>query len=366
MDHARRLGIHRSLEPLGSLPQPAWRVDSGPACGPDEIVIDVHRLNIDAASFTQMVAAARERLGWGPRQPLEPALEPAQRAELEAAVATAISQTVEQRGKMHNPVTGSGGMLTGTVLEVGPELAGQVDLRPGDRIATLVSLSLTPLHLERILAVHLDTDQVDVRGQAVLFASGLYARLPDDLPENLALAVLDVAGAPAQTAKLVKPGQRVVILGGGGKSGLLVTYEARKQAGPEGQIIVLDYGEASLERARQAGFADQVLRVDATRPVEAMTAVAAVTGGAMADVTINCVNVPGTEMASILATRGGGTVYFFSMATSFTAAALGAEGAGQDVTMIIGNGYTQGHADLAVNCLRESTTLRRMFAELYA
>ena len=89
------------------------------------------------------------------------------------------------------------------------------------------------------------------------------------------------------------------------------------------------------------------------------------TGGEMADVTINCVNIPNTELSSILATRDGGTVYFFSMATSFTAAALGAEGVGKDITMIVGNGYTKGHAAISLNVMRESPVLRRIFEELY-
>jgi L-erythro-3,5-diaminohexanoate dehydrogenase len=90
------------------------------------------------------------------------------------------------------------------------------------------------------------------------------------------------------------------------------------------------------------------------------------TGGKMADVTINCVNIPGTEMSSILSTRDMGIIYFFSMATSFTAAALGAEGVGRDVTMIIGNGYTRGHAEIALETLRESPKLRKIFEDLYA
>ena len=52
-------------------------------------------------------------------------------------------EIVATRGKMQNPVTGSGGMLTGVVAEAGPE--SPLGLEPGDRIATLVSLSLTPL-----------------------------------------------------------------------------------------------------------------------------------------------------------------------------------------------------------------------------
>ena len=96
-----------------------------------------------------------------------------------------------------------------------------------------------------------------------------------------------------------------------------------------------------------------------------MEAVARVTGGKMADVVINCVNIPHTEMGSILSARDGGRIYFFSMATSFTAAALGAEGAGKDVEMIVGNGYAKGHAEHALNLLRESDTLRRLFEMRY-
>jgi len=82
-------------------------------------------------------------------------------------------------------------------------------------------------------------------------------------------------------------------------------------------------------------------------------------------VTINCVNIPHTELSSILVTKDGGTVYFFSMATSFTAAALGAEGVGKDVTMIVGNGYTRDHAAISLHIMRESPALRKIFEQLY-
>ena len=40
------------------------------------------------------------------------------------------------------------------------------------------------------------------------------------------------------------------------------------------------------------------------------------------------------------------------MATSFAAAALGAEGLAADVTMLIGNGYVPGHAAFALDLVR--------------
>lgn len=329
-------GTHRVLEPKGVLPQPAWRLDSQTGPYDNELLVDVETLNVDSASFHQI----SESVGGDP-----------------VRIAAALTEIVAQRGKLHNPVTGSGGMLIGTVRRIGSAL--ETTLKPGDRIATLVSLSLTPLNLKRIKAVHPQSDQVDVEATAILFETGIYAKLPDDLPQTLALAALDVAGAPAQTARLTKPGSTVLILGGGGKSGLLCSYAA-KRAGAR-RVIAFDYSEASLTRARRLGAADEFIQGDARDALAVMQAI-----GEQADLTLSCINVPGAELSAILATKPDGMVYFFSMATSFTAAALGAEGVGSHVDMLVGNGYYPGHADITLQLLRESPLLRELFEELYA
>lgn len=337
-------GTQRVLEPLGVLPQGAWKIDNSMQICDNEILIDVAALNIDAASFTQIKQEANGDA---------------------ALIAQAVQDIVRQRGKMHNPVTGSGGMLIGTVRAIGAALADRSDLQVGDKIATLVSLSLTPLRIDEITKIHLHKDQIEIKGQAILFETGLYAKLPGDIPESLALAVLDVAGAPAQTARLVQPGDTVLVIGGGGKSGTLCAYEASKRAGPSGCVIGVSPFEKDCQRMRDLGWVDHALQVDATNALALMEAVAAVTNGKLADVVINCVNIPNTEMGSILSTRDGGKIYFFSMATSFTAAALGAEGVGKDVEMIVGNGYARGHAEFALSLLRESAPLRQLFEQLY-
>lgn len=322
-------GSHRVLEPVGVLPQAAWKLDNAMNIFNNELLIDVEVLNIDAASFRQM----REQAGD------------------ETGIAELILQTVRERGKQHNPVTGSGGMLIGTVREIGAEFKQKIEV--GSRIATLVSLSLTPLHLEQIHTVHTAACQISVTGQAILFQSGLFTKLPEDMPQEFALSLLDVAGAPAQTAKLVQAGDVVLIIGAGGKSGLLCLYEAKKRVGITGKVIALAYDVRDYERIARCALADVILRGDARSSLAILQQVEEVTDGRLADLTINCVDVPGTEMSSILCTREQGTVYFFSMATSFTAAALGAEGAGKDVRMLIGNGYTKGHAEMALDVGRK-------------
>lgn len=367
-------GLHRVLDaPVAGarpLPQAAQRLDTRRELWPDEVRIRVERLNLDAASFRQL---EQKHAGDGARI----------REEVLAIVA--------ERGKMQNPVTGSGGMLVGTVEEVGPE--SPLGLSVGDRVATLVSLSLTPLVVEDGLAGWDGrSEQVPTDGYAILFGRSVAARLPDDLPTGLSLAVMDVCGAPALTRRVVRDyveksgttGERsattaeksvrtvgsdsstvgsdssavtVAVIGGAGKSGSL-SLAAARDAGATHLIGVVPT-PTEAERLRAAGLADEVAIADARDPVALRDAV--LKAGGPADVTVVCVDVPGCEGGALLATADRGTVIFFSMATSFTAAALGAEGLAADVTMLVGNGYVPGHAAYALELVRGHDGVRTIF-----
>ena len=336
------IGLHRVLDPPGVLPQAAHRLDTDPEIREDEVRLRVERLNLDAASFRQLEQAHGGDGG---------------------AVRAAVLATIRDRGKMHNPVTGSGGMLIGVVEAAGPR--SPLGLAPGDRVATLVSLTLTPLAVDDDLARWDGLgEQVPCSGHAILFGRSIAARLPDDLPAGLALAVLDVCGAPALTRRVVDRAAAacgrppvVAVIGGAGKSGSLALAAARDAgAGRTIGVVPVAAEEAALTAS---GLADAVVRADARDPVALADAVGR--AGGPADVTVVCVDVPGCEHGSILATADGGTVVFFSMATSFAAAALGAEGLAADVTMLVGNGYAPGHADYALDLLRRVPAVREMF-----
>ena len=339
-----KYGTHRVIEPNGVLTQAAWKIDNDMTKHySNEIICDVISLNIDSASFTQI----EEACGGD-----------------EQKIGEMIMGIVAERGKQQNPVTGSGGMFIGKVAYIGEDLKDR-DLKVGDKIASLVSLSLTPLKIEKILAIHKDIDRVDIIGQAVLFESGIYAKLPDDMSEPLALAALDVAGAPAQARKLPKEGDSVLILGANGKSGVLCGYEAMKKVGPKGNVVGVVRNPAQVPALMELGVYNKVIVASATEPIAVLDAALAANDGKEYDISICCVNIESCEMSAILPVRDDGIVYFFSMATSFTKAALGAEGIGKDVTMIIGNGYTKDHAEITLNVLRENEKLRKLFDEKY-
>jgi L-erythro-3,5-diaminohexanoate dehydrogenase len=330
-------GLHRVLDDAVVLPQAAQRLDTRRDLWPDEVRVRVETLNLDAASFRQLET---KHHGDGD------------------AVRREVLEIVASRGKMQNPVTGSGGMLVGTVEEVGPD--STLGLAVGDRVATLVSLTLTPLVIEDGLERWDGLgEQVPTDGYAVLFGRSIAAMIPDDLPPTLSLAVMDVCGAPALTRRVVEQydAPSVAVIGAAGKSGSL-SLAAARQAGATRTVGVVPHeGEAAL--LRDSGLADHVVVADARDPIALRDAVAA-TGGPV-DVTVVCVDVPGCEGGAILSTADGGTVVFFSMATSFSSAALGAEGVAADVTMLVGNGYTPGHAAYALELLRGNAGVRSLF-----
>ena len=341
-----RFGAHRVLEPRGALPQPALRLDADfSAFWDNEIVVDVETLNIDAASFRQIEESAGE----------DP-----------DAIRGAVRAIVARRGKQHNPVTDSGGMLLGTIAHVGSAVDVSVTgAKVGDRIATLASLSLTPLRLDELREVRRASAQIDVSGKAVIPDGAPFAKIPTDLPERLALAILDVAGAPIQVARRAQEGMSVVILGAGGKSGALCAVEARRRVGATGRVIGLEAYEVYANDLRALGVCDEVLVLDAKNALAVHRAVLAANRGAEVDLSICCVNVEGAELPTILPVRDGGCAYFFSMTTSFGRAALGAEGVGKDVELIIGNGYARGHAAYALDLVRAEPKLQALFTRRY-
>ncbi len=345
-DILRSLGTHRVIEPRGALPQAAWKLDNTPVAQPSETLVDVAALHIDSASFTQ-IASVCDR-------------------EIER-MKDHILDIVTQRGKVHNPTTDSGGVLIGTIRQLDEIYGKAYDLAIGDTIVSLTSLSWLPLYLESIHAIHLDRSEIEVAGKAIFFRSNPLAKLPSDLPRNIVVAAFDVAGAPSRVATLVQPGQRVTVLGAGGTAGLLTLCALRQRLGSQGEIIAVEYNEQALQDVASLNVADVLVQGDATQALELVEKVREACAGQeyQADLAINVVNVPYTEFATILLTKPDGRILFFSMATSFTAAALGAEGIARQVEMHIGNGYMPDNGAVALQLLRDYPVLRAIFTRRF-
>ncbi len=331
------LGIHRVVSPRGVLPQAAERLDTSLPIYSDEVLIEVERLQIDSASLEQLKREANN----SPEKIMEQ-----------------IRGIVLKSGKLHNPVTGSGGILSGRVIQVGRE--SPCDFSLGDRVVTLVSLSLTPLTLEKIISVDLKSGQALVQGKAILFASGIAAKFPPEMEQMTALALFDVCGAPAWVHRKLSFSDKVLILGAG-KAGVLSALAALEVVSPQA-VWLSDICEEALGRVRRYGWGVNTFCADARDAVK-FQEILGVQKISPFDLVVDACNVPETEMASILATRPGGRIIFFNMATQFSRGVLSAEGIGRDVELIMGNGYAEGHSGFALQLFQKHPEIQSWFRD---
>lgn len=326
-----KYGRRRALDPPNSFPQFATRLDASPVIEASELLLAVSHLNLDSNSFRQLKEQCNQDV---------------------SLLKELVLNLVRTQGKMHNPITHSGGMLIGTVTEKGAQYPGVV--RVGDTVASLVSLTLTPLLIEEIEIISLHSAQLQIRGQAVLFASAPCCVLPADIEVQVALSVLDVCGAPRRMQVHAGAGDNILILGAG-KSGLLCAYAAlTKRANT---VTLFERSLARIAQLKHLAVPFQLRQVDVSRSAEYLA------HENRYDVVFDCTNVPNVEMASIICAKNSGTILFFNTATSFTQAALGAEGIGKFTTLIIGSGYYPDHAEFAFGLIRRYPVLYQLLNE---
>lgn len=332
----QRLGADRVLAPDRALPQPAGRLDPGGPVRPFEFELAVDRLCLDSTSFRNI----RERAGADP-----------------ARMAERILEIVSARGKMHNPETDSGGVALGTVTAVGESFDDAPAI--GTRVVTLASLTLTPLRLARISGLNPDSAQIEVEGHAYVCERAPWNELPGDLPLGAALELFDVYGAGSHTRALAPTNGTVCVLGAG-HAGKLALAAAR-DAMATGTLVAVDIDAAAVERLAEIGLCDIAVCTDLRDPLSALEACRAA-GAPPADLTVVVVNAGGCEPTSVLLTADTGTVLFFSMATSFQAAALTADGMGSGARLLIGSGFAPDVGSYALDLARRSPALREAMA----
>jgi L-erythro-3,5-diaminohexanoate dehydrogenase len=332
------LGTQRVLEPPGALPQAALRLNATLPMRRYEIELDVDTLCLDSTSFRQLVES-------NDHDPVK--------------VGETILGIVGERGKMHNPVTGSGGILTGTVRAVGETYRDPPPI--GSRIVTLVSLTLTPLRLETVGELDCDRAHVPVTGTAYLPSSSPWIVYPEDIPFDAAVAALDVCNAASQTRSLIDGDTHTVLVLGGGHAGLLALAAARDAPPSCARVVLMDADERVCERARTLNLCDVAIRADLRDAVESLKRLEDA-GVSRSDLTVVVVNAADCEAAAILLTADHGTVLFFSMATSFTKAALGSDGLASTARMLVGSGYAPDRGAYALELIRRDEQLQRAIA----
>lgn len=198
------------------------------------------------------------------------------------------------------------------VKEIGADLKESADVKVGDKIATLVSLSLTPLKIYEITDIDVDTEQVYCKADAVLFETGIYTKLPEDLGDKLSLAA-DGCGGGARTGRHSCQGGRYRGRHGRGQGGLLCLAEAQEARVSHGEGRVSGVFRRAVRGGCAAlGIADVVLQVNGQKPLETYEAYTRALNGKLSDFTVSTVSVSDTELSTHLVTDDNGMIYFLA------------------------------------------------------
>jgi L-erythro-3,5-diaminohexanoate dehydrogenase len=327
------VGAWRSLEPPGALPHLAERLDAASAANEHEAEVAVEMLNIDATSFRQL------------RESCE--ADPARMSE-------AIGGIVAERGKMQNPVTRSGGVLVGRIARLGGSF-WQNELVPGTRVVPLASLVATPLRLDSVGPVDPSDPQVPASGRAIVTGRMSCAVVPADLPLPAVLTALDVYPAASHAFALARPGYHVCVIGCG-HAGLAAVAAAREKLGSEGLITAVDASPAALAAVTAVDPSASCVLGDATDAL-GVAGLFVARGLPRADLTLLCTTVPGCEGTALVVTDDDGRILFFSTATSFAAAGLGADSISSPASLVIPNGYTPDRGEYLLGLVRRRPPL---------
>ncbi|MBF0367763.1 MAG: hypothetical protein HQK50_19505 [Oligoflexia bacterium] len=334
-------GTYRVLNPKGALPQQAWKIDNKISTPlPLELIMDVDFLMLDSTSMKQ--------------------LQESQKGE-KKKILERIEEIVHERGKMHNPITNSGGVMVGTVHSFGScfldvHAEEKQECVVGARIIPVVSLTALPLLIHH--CCDLEGDKILLKGKAVVFAGMRICIIPQEMSTSLALASIDISSLVPQVQRTLldilnkrgflsltkkSPVIHVLVIGLG-KAGMTALYTLKElqELHPHPmKILAVDYDKEKVNKIKELGLVTAAETIDAREASTLFSFVADHTEGEGCDLVINVVNVPGTESSSVLSVRQGvyrGSIIFFSMSTHFAHAALATDGVGKDATMIIGNG----------------------------
>lgn len=328
-------GMERVLTPPQVLPVSAWKLDNSREIFPNEMRIAVKGIHVEGTSFHQICVEANND---------------------EEKIREKIIDIVIKRGKLHNPVTDTGGILYGTVEEIGRTYDNGKGLKPGDEVLCNASLSAIPLQINKITEVHMAYTQIDVEGYAMLVNGIPVVRKPEGIPVNLLLFTFNESGTLYRVSQEVKDKKRFLVVGNNLMMSLLFGYTIRKIAGETAEIISLfDKRTEMVAKGKSVDALlmdvfNQIHYVNILKPIECMEQFKELDS---MDLTVNCADISGAETISILATKSGGTVVFANLISNYNIALYITESLSKQLDIRCADGYLEEYDEYDVGLVKE-------------
>ncbi|MEI8216842.1 MAG: sigma-54 dependent transcriptional regulator [Eubacteriales bacterium] len=328
-------GINRVIEPKNVLPTSAWRIDNKREIYSNEIRIDIKRLHIETTSFKQICIECNNN---------------------EEKIKERIIDIVIKRGKLHNPITDTGGVAFGTVDKIGKDYDNYLSLEHGEEVICNTSLATIPIYISKITHIDFAFSQIEVEGYTIAFNKCKIVRRPPELPINLLLFAFDESGSLLAVSKIAKDKEQFLIVGNNILTNMLFGLAIRNSRGEKANIVCL-IDKLSDIKISGKGF-DQLIslifseihHVNILRPTEC---IARLDMGNFFDLTINCADIPGAETINVLATKDSGVVYFANLINNYNIALYITEAVGREIEIKGAEGYIADYEEYDIELIRQ-------------
>ena len=327
-------GMKRVIEPQHVLSTSAWKVDNNREIYPNEIRVSIKKLHLESTSFKQICIESNNNID---------------------KIKDRIIDIVIKRGKLHNPVTDTGGLLYGTVEKIGEEYDNKKGLQIGDEIICNASLAAIPLYISRITKIDMAYNQVDVEGYAILFNEFPIVRRPEGVPLNLLLFAFDESGTMYTVSSCAKGKKNFLVVGSNLLTNTLFGFTIRKVAGPDARIVCLLDNKSevmikgkSIELLLNNVFSE-IYYVNILKPMECLESLQM---DSLFDLSVNCADIPGAETINILATKSGGTVCFANLINNYNIALYLTEAISRQLDIRCADGYLEAYDEFDIKIVQ--------------
>ena len=328
-------GLKRVAEPQYVLPTSAWKLDNSRNIYPNELRISVRRIHLEGTSFKQICTESNYN---------------------EEKIKQKIIDIIIRRGKLHNPVTDTGGLAFGTVEEIGEEFYNPQNLKVGDTIICNASLASVPIQIENILAIDHVFNQIDASGYAILHDHVPIIKIEEDMPVNLLLYTLDESGTLYRLSQLAEGQSKFLIVGNNMITNLIFGYVIRRQVGAKGEIVCLLDKKTGMQVMGDgidqliAHVFNEVHFLNILKPIHAVERLKL---NQQFDLSVNCAEIPGAETINILATKAGGTVLFANLINNLKISLYITESISKPLNVENAEGYLEDEETFDIALVRE-------------
>lgn len=328
-------GTNRVLEPQHVLPTSAWRLDNSRSISAGEIRVDIKRIHIEGTSFKQICLEANDN---------------------DQRIKQKIMDIVIRRGKLHNPVTDTGGLFYGTVSEIGAEYDNKKNFKPGEEVVCNASLASVPIYIDKILSIDRAYGQIELEGYAILYDEVPLVRRPEGIPIDLLLFAFNESGTLYRISNTAVGKKKFLIVGNNLLSNLLFGYAVRKVAREDAEVVcLLDRKTDTVLKGKSIDDLSrrvftEVHYVDILKPMECL---AGLNADSLFDLSINCADIPGAETINILATKSGGTVVFANLINNYNIALYITESISRQLDIRCADGYLEAYDEFDIEIVKD-------------